>query len=130
MFEKHFTVILGTFRSLLAYASCSTWEDPKTTLAPLKKVGTGIKVPLIKGDLGGFRTFYTDNTTFQTFSNSNGKPVRSLAITTEVKSNDKPNIQPQVKSKVNLPTTNARSLASWVDEFCDGARDKEKDILI
>ncbi|OYD97435.1 hypothetical protein CDG76_00625 [Nostoc sp. 'Peltigera membranacea cyanobiont' 210A] len=74
--------------------------------------------------------------------NSNGKSVRSplgrlpsgasLAITTEVKSNDKqPNIQPQeVKSKVNLPTTNARSIASWVDEFCYGARDKEKDILI
>ncbi|MEH1858066.1 MAG: DUF5331 domain-containing protein [Nostoc sp.] len=64
--------------------------------------------------------------------NSNGKPVRSLAITTEVKSNDKqPNIQPQeVKSNVNLPTTNARSIASWVDEFCYGARDKEKDILI
>ena len=63
---------------------------------------------------------------------SNGKPVRSLAITTEVKSNDKqPNIQPQeVKSKVNLPTTNARSIASWVDEFCYGAREKEKDIFI
>ncbi|WP_414516541.1 DUF5331 domain-containing protein [Nostoc sp. PCC 9305] len=73
---------------------------------------------------------------------SNGKPVRSplgrlpsgasLAITTEVKSNVKdPNIQPQeVKSKVNLPTTNARSIASWVDEFCYGAREKEKDILI
>ncbi|WP_375498961.1 DUF5331 domain-containing protein [uncultured Nostoc sp.] len=72
--------------------------------------------------------------------NSNGKPVRSplgrlpsgasLAISTEVKSNGKqPNIQPQyVKSKVNLPTTNARSLASWVDEFCYGARNKE-DIL-
>jgi Family of unknown function (DUF5331) len=62
--------------------------------------------------------------------NSNGKPVRSLAITTEVKSNGKqPNIQPQdVKSKVNLPTTNARSLASWVDEFCYGTRNKE-DIL-
>ncbi|MEH2167380.1 MAG: DUF5331 domain-containing protein [Nostoc sp.] len=63
---------------------------------------------------------------------SNGKPVRSLAITTDVKSNDKqPNIQPQeVKSKVNIPTTNARSLASWVDEFCYGARDKKEDILI
>ncbi|MDZ8086788.1 MAG: DUF5331 domain-containing protein [Nostoc sp. DedQUE12b] len=64
--------------------------------------------------------------------NSNGKPGRSLAITTEVKSNGKePNIQPQeVKSKVNLPTTNARSIASWVDEFCYGAREKEKDIFI
>ncbi|MEA5627878.1 DUF5331 domain-containing protein [Nostoc sp. UHCC 0251] len=63
--------------------------------------------------------------------NSNGKPVRSLAITTEVKSNSKqPNIQPQdVKSKVNLPTTNARSIASWVDEFCYGTRNKEEDIL-
>ncbi|QHG15574.1 DUF5331 domain-containing protein [Nostoc sp. ATCC 53789] len=63
--------------------------------------------------------------------NSNGKPVRSLAITTEVKSSGKQaNIQPQdVKSKVNLPTTNARSLASWVDEFCYGTRNKEEDIL-
>ena len=82
--------------------------------------------------------------------NSNGKPVRScfaacrqtsplgrlpsgasLAITTEVKSNGKqPNIQPEnVKSKVNLETTNARSIASWVDEFCYGARNKEEDIL-
>ncbi len=64
--------------------------------------------------------------------NSNGKPVRSLAITTEAKSNGKhPNIQPQdVKNKVNLPTTNARSVASWVDEFCYGARDKEENVLI
>ncbi|WP_445630834.1 DUF5331 domain-containing protein [Nostoc sp. DSM 114167] len=63
--------------------------------------------------------------------NSNGKAVRSLAITTEVKSNGKqPNIQPQEgKSKI-IPTTNARSIASWVDEFCYGAREKEKDILI
>ncbi|MEH2319208.1 DUF5331 domain-containing protein [Nostoc sp.] len=63
---------------------------------------------------------------------SNGKPVRSLAITTELKSNGKhPNIQPEyVKSKVNIATTNARSLASWVDEFCYGTREKEKDILI
>ncbi|MBE9104238.1 hypothetical protein IQ229_04570 [Nostoc cf. edaphicum LEGE 07299] len=64
--------------------------------------------------------------------NSNGKSVRSLAITTEVKSNNKQqNIHPQeLKSKINLPTTNARSIASWVDEFCYGAREKEKDILI
>ncbi|MEH2155293.1 DUF5331 domain-containing protein [Nostoc sp.] len=64
--------------------------------------------------------------------NSNGKPVRSLAITTELKSNARDtNIQPQeLKSKVNLATTNARSIASWVDEFCYGAREKEKDILI
>ncbi len=64
---------------------------------------------------------------------SNGKPVRSLAITTKVKSNDKqPNIQPQkLKSKVNLPTTNARSIASWVDEFCYGAKwDGKDDIFI
>ncbi|WP_373526207.1 DUF5331 domain-containing protein [Nostoc sp.] len=73
---------------------------------------------------------------------SNGKPVRSLlgrlpsgaslAITTEVKSNDKhPTIPPQdVKSKVNLSPTNARSLASWVDEFCHGTRNKEEDIFL
>ncbi|MEH1832542.1 MAG: DUF5331 domain-containing protein [Nostoc sp.] len=57
----------------------------------------------------------------------------SLAITTEVKSNGKQaNIQPQhVKSRVNLPTTNARSLASWLDEFCHGtAWDRHKDIYI
>jgi hypothetical protein len=62
---------------------------------------------------------------------SNGKPVRSLAITTEVKSNGKhPNIQLEdIKRKVNLPTTNARSISSWVDEFCYGARNKEEDIL-
>ncbi|MEA5603119.1 DUF5331 domain-containing protein [Nostoc sp. UHCC 0252] len=61
--------------------------------------------------------------------NSNGKAVRSLAITTEAKSNAKhANIQPQnVKSKL-IPTTNARSLASWVDEFCYGSRNKEEDI--
>ncbi|MEH1951802.1 MAG: DUF5331 domain-containing protein [Nostoc sp.] len=71
---------------------------------------------------------------------SNGKPVRSPlgrlpseaspAITTEVKSNGKdPNIQPEDDNKkVNLQTTNARSLASWVDEFCYGTRNKE-DIL-
>ncbi|MBN3958834.1 DUF5331 domain-containing protein [Nostoc sp. NMS8] len=65
--------------------------------------------------------------------NSNGKPVRSLAITTELKSNGKhQNIPPQeVKSKVNLPTTNARNLASWVDQFCQGTRwDGKEDILI
>ncbi|MBN3899407.1 MAG: hypothetical protein HWQ41_30320 [Nostoc sp. NOS(2021)] len=65
--------------------------------------------------------------------NNNGKPVRSLAITTELKSNGKhPNIQLEdVKSKVNLPTTNARSLASWVDEFCQGTKsDREEDIFI
>ncbi|MEH2362454.1 DUF5331 domain-containing protein [Nostoc sp.] len=65
--------------------------------------------------------------------NSNGKPVRSLAITTEVNNNGKhPNIQLEhVKSKVNLPTTNARSLASWVDEFCHGTKcDREEDIFI
>ncbi|MEH1817586.1 MAG: DUF5331 domain-containing protein [Nostoc sp.] len=65
--------------------------------------------------------------------NSNGKPVRSLAITTELKSNGKhQNIPPQeVKSKVNLPTTNARNLASWVDEFCQGTKwDGKEDILI
>ncbi|MFN6484034.1 MULTISPECIES: DUF5331 domain-containing protein [unclassified Nostoc] len=62
--------------------------------------------------------------------NNNGKPVRSLAVTTEIKSNTKqPNIQPQDVSKVNLSTTNASSIASWVDEFCYGTRNKEEDIL-
>ncbi|QHG14921.1 hypothetical protein GJB62_02235 [Nostoc sp. ATCC 53789] len=45
---------LGTFRSPLA----------------LKKGGTGIKVPLKKGDLGGSKTFDTGNRTFQTSSKS------------------------------------------------------------
>jgi hypothetical protein len=49
---------LHRIRSPLAHASRSTWGDPKTALAPLNKGGTGktsIKVPLIKGDLGGSR---------------------------------------------------------------------------
>ncbi|WP_230967977.1 DUF5331 domain-containing protein [Nostoc sp. WHI] len=56
---------------------------------------------------------------------SNGKPVRSLAITTK-------DVNPpqDFKSKVNLPATNARSLASWVDEFCHGTRNKDEDIFL
>jgi hypothetical protein len=42
LFEKYLAVILGTHRS---------------PLAPLKKGGTGIKVPLFKGDLGGSKMF-------------------------------------------------------------------------
>ncbi|MEH2071324.1 MAG: DUF5331 domain-containing protein [Nostoc sp.] len=56
---------------------------------------------------------------------NNGKSVRSLAITTEVpKSTKHPNTPLQeIKSKVNVfPSTNARSAASWVDEFCQGRR--------
>ncbi|MBE9053458.1 hypothetical protein IQ243_24230 [Nostocales cyanobacterium LEGE 11386] len=71
-------------------------------------------------------------------------PVRSpLAITTEVPSKAKTlpslengnyvKIQPQdIHRKVNLsPSTNARSLASWVDEFCQGRKyDPEEAISI
>ncbi|YAF97711.1 MAG: DUF5331 domain-containing protein [Nodularia sp. CChRGM 3473] len=71
-------------------------------------------------------------------------PVRSpLAITTEVPSKAKTlpslengnyvKIQPQdIPRKVNLsPSTNARSLASWVDEFCQGRKyDPEEAISI
>jgi len=46
-------VTLGTFRS---------------PLTPLKKGGTGIKVPLFKGDLEGSKTCDTDKRTFQTSS--------------------------------------------------------------
>ncbi|MBG1261292.1 hypothetical protein F8S20_20330 [Nostoc sp. BAE] len=46
-------MILDTFRS---------------PLTPLKKGGTGVKVPLFKGDLGGSKTFDTNNRTFQTSS--------------------------------------------------------------
>lgn len=65
---------------------------------------------------------------------SNGKQVRSLAITTEVAKNSQHvNTPPQdVKTKVNvLRSTNARSVASWVDEFCQGTRcDRSEDIFI
>ncbi|MEH2026121.1 DUF5331 domain-containing protein [Nostoc sp.] len=101
--------------------------NSKAKTMPSVALATEVKsnAPSIRIPVGALLTITTE-------INSNGKPVRSLAITTEVKSNGKdPNIQPQeVKGKVNLTTTNARSLASWVDEFCDGARDKEKDILI
>jgi hypothetical protein len=63
--NKYFAVTLGTFRSPLTHASRSTWGDPKTALAPLKKGGTGIKFPLTKGDLGGSKTFDTGKRTFQ-----------------------------------------------------------------
>ncbi|MFN6536310.1 MAG: DUF5331 domain-containing protein [Nostoc sp. EkiNYC01] len=56
---------------------------------------------------------------------SNGQSVRSLAITTETPKNTKDvNTLPQnIHTKVNvLPSTNARSVASWVDEFCQGTR--------
>lgn len=69
-----------------------------------------------------------------TETSSNSKPVRSLAISTEVPKNTQHlNTPPQdVKTKVNLLlSTNARSVASWVDEFCQGTRcDREEDIFI
>jgi len=79
-----------------------------------------------------------------TEGSSNGKQVQatlgllpsgaSLVITTEIPRNGKHlNIQPQdVKKKVNFSlSTNARSLASWVDEFCQGTRlDREENILV
>jgi hypothetical protein len=95
----------------------------------------------VKSNASSVRTPVAASLAITTEINSNGKPGpsplrrlpsgASLAITTEVKSNGKqPNIQPEnVKSKVNLETTNARSIASWVDEFCYGTRNKEEDIL-
>lgn len=110
-----------------ASATMTTEVNSKAKTMPSVALATEVKsnVPSNRIPVGALLTITTE-------INNNGKPVRSLAITTEVKSNGKdPNIQPQeVKSKVNLTTTNARSLASWVDEFCYGARDKEKDILI
>jgi hypothetical protein len=57
----------------------------------------------------------------------NGKLERSLAITTEISHNGK-----DVKNKANVfPSTNARSVASWVDEFCQGTRcDRQEDIFL
>ncbi|QLE51409.1 hypothetical protein FD724_27250 [Nostoc sp. C057] len=40
----------------------------RSPLTPLKKGGTGIKVPLLKGDLGGSKIFDADKRTFQTSS--------------------------------------------------------------
>ncbi|MCC5663323.1 hypothetical protein LC653_05090 [Nostoc sp. CHAB 5784] len=77
LFEKCFTVTLGTFRSPLPHASRSTWGDPKTALAPLKKGGTGVKVPLFKGDLGGSKTFDTNKRTFQTSSKTKSNSASS-----------------------------------------------------
>ena len=53
-----FFMKLHITRSPLAHASRSTWGFPSGALAPLNKGGTGktsIKVPLLKGDLGGSR---------------------------------------------------------------------------
>jgi hypothetical protein len=65
---------------------------------------------------------------------SKTKTLPSSALTSEISSKDKHyNIQPQdVKSKVQLShSTNARSLASWVDEFCQGTEwEREDNIFI
>jgi hypothetical protein len=53
MFEKVLAVILSTQRS---------------PLAPLKKGGNSLKVPLKKGDLGGSVRFATCDQTFKTSS--------------------------------------------------------------
>ncbi|OUL34781.1 hypothetical protein BV372_13095 [Nostoc sp. T09] len=60
--------------------------------------------------------------------------LKSLAVAIKVPGNSKPlKIQlPDIPHKVKLsPNTNARSLASWVDEFCQGADwDPEESIFI
>jgi hypothetical protein len=38
----------------------------ESPLAPLEKGGTGLLVPLFKGDLGGFKSAIVANKTFQT----------------------------------------------------------------
>ncbi len=53
MLEKWLAVILGIYRS---------------PLTPLKKGGIGIKVPLLKGDNGGSRTFCYRQENFKTSS--------------------------------------------------------------
>ncbi|MHC5723063.1 MAG: DUF5331 domain-containing protein [Nostoc sp.] len=110
-----------------ALATITTEVNSKAKTMASVALATEIKsnAPSVRMPVGALVAISTE-------ISSNGKPVRSLAITTEVKSNSKhPNIQPEnVKSKVNLPTTNARSLASWVDEFCYGTRDKEENIFL
>jgi hypothetical protein len=109
----------GTLLTMTAEVNSKSKTMPSVALASeVKSNAPSIRIPV-----GALLAITTE-------INSDGKQVRSLAITTDVKSNGKyPNIQPQdVKSKV-IPTTNARSLASWVDEFCYGTRNKEEDIL-
>ncbi|WP_341524787.1 DUF5331 domain-containing protein [Nostoc sp. UHCC 0302] len=62
--------------------------------------------------------------------NSKAKTVPSSVLTSEISREHKPlNTQPQdIKSKVKLShSTNARSLASWVDEFCQGTKGERED---
>jgi hypothetical protein len=96
----------------------TTEVNSKAKTMPSVALATEVKsnAPSVRIPVGALLAITTE-------ISSNGKPVRSLAITTGAKSNNQyPNIPLQ---KVNLPTTNARSLASWVDEFCDGARNKQ-----
>ncbi|MDZ8187503.1 MAG: DUF5331 domain-containing protein [Nostoc sp. ChiSLP02] len=61
------------------------------------------------------------------------KPGRSLVITTEVSKNTQDINTPQeIKTKLRIiRSTNARSVASWVDEFCQGSRyEQQEDIFI
>jgi hypothetical protein len=64
----------------------------------------------------------------------NDRNLKSLAVAIKVPSNNQPlKMQlPDIPHKVKLlPNTNARSLASWVDEFCQGADwDPEDSIFI
>lgn len=52
------------------------------------------------------------------------KPLPSLTVTAEISPNGKPPQQVQAQKPPNktqpFPSTNARSLASWIDEFCQG----------
>ncbi len=63
---------------------------------------------------------------------SNSKALSTLTLAKEIQNNAQYiNMQPsEISRKENIPTTNARSLASWVDEFCQGTRcDRDSAIL-
>ncbi|MBX9252594.1 hypothetical protein H1Q63_01070 [Desmonostoc muscorum CCALA 125] len=129
----------GTSVAVLTKVTHNTSVKPSHSVKPdsgLLREDKSVKLPLHRLLSGGTLTITSQvNNKAKTMPlatevSSHSKPVRLLAITTEIAKNTQyVNTPPQdVKTKVNvLPSTNARSLASWVDEFCQGTRcDREE----
>jgi hypothetical protein len=83
MFGKYKIALANPRKSPLScLAKPSGNKGVREPLTPLKKGGTRIKVPLFKGDLGGFTHYKRSNWTFQTSSKNQFKyaPRRSNNI--------------------------------------------------
>jgi hypothetical protein len=87
--------------------------------------GEGKKsVVALPGDVIRMNGTYERSLVVSNQLSSNAKHQRSLAVATKIETQDKRvKMQPKdVPVEINSsPTTNASSLPSWIDEFCEGA---------